>query len=464
MRPTSDFTLAEAQSLTLDAIGVGKRFVLNHQASLRYVADMDVWLAWDGKRWKLDPKVGQRQELAKDTLLGMHDEAKLALQTGNQDAFKALTNLVRTMAQKLDMVMKHAASDPRIRCMAADLDRDPYLLNCPNGTVDLRTGEIAPHDPAHLITKITATAYDPGALTADSTWLKYLSEVQPDEQIRAYLQLLVGYSMIGGVTRHIMPFLYGAPRTGKSRFVEAISNHAGDYGCTANAELFIQGGSAVSRYDMARLRGSRFISMAEFDENVKVNTSLLKQVTGGDTVPAREAYGAPFTFRPQGTLWVSTNHMPYVGTDDAAWTRVRIIPFDVSFLGREDVTLEERLANDSAVLAWIVQGAKRYCTEKWDEPQSVIEATAGMQQEQDQVKRFLAARTYNVEGGRVAFDKLYDAYINWCFTNSEKAFSSKRFGDRLSQLGYGKKPSNGTMWRHGLEMRPYITQESEVSI
>lgn len=453
MRSLADLNQSEIATTTLDAIGVANRFVFQHENEIRFVKDMGVWLTWADNRWQIEPKVGTIQEMAKATIMSLYDEAKGAVQSGDEHRNKLLLGLIRNLSGRSDVLSKLASSDPRISCESADLDRDLHLLNCPNGTVDLRTGILRKHDRVNLITKITPYDYDPKTLTPDSPWLTYLSQVQPDEEVRNYLQLLVGYSMIGGVTRHVVPFLHGKPRSGKSRFVEAIVHHAGGYGHTTNVDLFVQGGSSVSRYDLADLRGARFISMAEFDETVKVNTSLLKRVTGGDTVKARHAYGHPFEFQPQGTLWVSTNHLPYVGADDAAWSRVRRIPFNVSFLGREDVTLPERLAQDPAVLAWMVQGAIRYCAEPWSEPQSVVEATAEVQHEQDQVKRFLAEHTYNVEGGRVVSAALYATYQNWCFENGEKPRTADSLGKRLTDIGYGKQKSNGVTYRSGLEMR-----------
>lgn len=434
---------------TNDLIGVSRRFIEHHMDRVRFVADVQVWLVWDGQRWMLDAGALRVQELAKSAVLALHDEAKEALRRGEDGAHKALAGLARSSASQIDKVVKLARSAPEVMVLSKDLDAHPYLLNCTNGTVDLRTGELRPHDPADLITKLTDRAYL-GQEWRGGEFERMLERVLPDPEIRAYVQRLAGYTLIGELREHVMVFLEGPPRTGKSTFVEALRRALGDYAVTAPVELFLQGRSGP-RYEMAQVRGARLVAMAEFDEQARVNVSLVKQVTGGDALSAREIYGKAFTFKPQAIFWVSTNHFPWVGSDAAAWARVRRVPFNVSFLGEEDVALPERIARDPAVLAWAVEGCVEYCRMGLADPVSVLVATDDMRASQDTVARFVDEACDLDEEAMTPSGELYRAYVAWCADNGEKhPVTSNRFGARMGGLGFEERRTKSARCRQGL--------------
>lgn len=246
------------------------------------------------------------------------------------------------------------------------LNADPWLFNVQNGTIDLRTGKLRPHNPADLITFISPVAYDPAATCP--TWTRFLSEVfAGDLEMVAFIQRGVGWSLTGVVKERALFFLHGnAGKNGKTTLVEAIMKLVGTcgesaygYGRKVGAETFMKSrNSEDNQRKAATLAGPRFICTSEVDEDHRLDEQLVKDITGGDTLEGRRLYQEAFTFKPQFKPWMYGNHKPEIrGTDDAIWSRVRLIPFDVSFKGREDLDLADKLeAELPGILNWAIQG------------------------------------------------------------------------------------------------------------
>ena len=366
------------------------------------------WHWWDGSRWALDHGEVHAHRLLKALLRS--SMAAALTDPGLLAAIKSASSAAGTRG-----VLALAAKEPGL--WTDKVDADAHLLNCRNGTLDLNTLELRPADPADRITKVTAADYKPGA--AGPEWNRLLRESLPDPEVRAYLQRYVGLSLLGRVEEHLLVFAYGKDgRNGKGVTTYTIQKALGDYGVTATSDLLVKKGHSKSAGDYAaimQLRGARWAVMSELDKGTRLDVGALKSISGGDMQSAK-GMGKDFVnFEPSHMLIMLTNHLPVLSSDEAAaWARVRVIPYEVSFTGREDTRLTFRLQSEyEAVLAWAVEGLRAYQERGMDDPLPVREATADYRRSNDVFARFLDARCELVKGGKVRSSELHQAYDDW---------------------------------------------------
>jgi putative DNA primase/helicase len=185
-----------------------------------------------------------------------------------------------------------AESERPIAIAVDELDAQPWLLNCQNGTLDLRTGAFTEHRRGDLITRITPTEYDP--LARDARWDLFVKQVMPDEDVRRYVQKALGYSLTGTGVEGGIFLPYGPTHTGKTTILEAVLAALGEYAVAMDVETltgdrkYRDGGRA--RPDLVRLFGARVAISTEVPAGVRLDEALVKKLTGGDTFWARNGY------------------------------------------------------------------------------------------------------------------------------------------------------------------------------
>ena len=206
------------------------------------------------------------------------------------------------------------------------LNVNPWLFNCQNGTLDLRTGKLRPHNSADLITFVAPVTFDPTATCP--TWQRFLSDVfAGDQDLVAFIQRAIGWSLTGVVQERALFFLYGENgKNGKSTLVETMMKLVGicgessyGYSRKVTADTFMKSRNHDdNQRKAATLAGPRFVCTSEVAEEHRLNEQLIKDITGGDTIEARRLYQEAFTFKPQFKPWMYGNHKPTItGTDDA---------------------------------------------------------------------------------------------------------------------------------------------------
>jgi putative DNA primase/helicase len=348
-----------------------------------------------------------------------------------------------------------ASTMPGLACLPGDFDRDPWLLNCANGLLDLRTGRLRPHDPAAMCSKLAGAAYEPEAKCPG--WERFLAEVfDGDEALILYVQLAVGYCLTGSTAEDCFFLCHGGGRNGKSTFLRVLRDLFGDYAAhTDFATLTIERErQAAIRNDLARLAGARLVTAIETSEGVRFAEGVVKALTGGDPVTARFLHKEFFEFDPQFKLWLGCNHKPRVrDTSEAFWRRVRLLPFEVQFSGNRERNREELLAELRAelpgILAWAVCGCLA-----WQEvgrlplPDRVRAATEGYRVEEDVLSQFLADSCLTGPGLEVGASDLYQAYCEWCAANGEHPLSQTRFGRALGEKGFAKARTRTARWEY----------------
>lgn len=405
------------------------------------------WHVWDRQRWALDDKGA-----ATRAVLAVLKKA-LADSLLDQDLRRDVRKCEGASA--IRGVLDIAATLEAFVCSHDDLDADPYLLNTANGTLDLRIMRLRPHDPADRITAITRGAFRPEETGGE--WSSFLEQVLPDKEVRAFLQRVVGVSLLGKVVEHILPIWIGTGANGKSVCYGALLHALGDYAAPAEPELFTsrEGAHPVGQMD---LMGCRFVVVSESDKDRRLAEATMKRLTGGDRIKARHMRQGFVSFRPSHTAVLVTNHLPKVsGDDEAIWRRMRVVPFTVVVPeDQRDGRLGEHLELEAdAVLAWAVAGYADYIArgDKLAEPDSVLIATKAYRTDSDALARFLDECCYVNPNVKVPVSDLYDRWERWSALDRAEPLNSKQFGQALDRRGLApSRVSNGKRWRGGIAL------------
>lgn len=422
-------------------LGNARRLVASHGHQLRYVPAWGTWLIWDHQRWARD-ETGEIERRAKQTAEALITEAisepdderrkkrfKFAYDSQSRARITSMISLART--------------EPTIPVVPGDLDADPWAFNVANGTIDLRTGTLHPHNPAQLITKLAPVHYDPDAY--HDLWERFLHDATgKDQQLIDFLQRAVGYSLTGSTSEEVLFFVHGPAASGKSTFDDAIETTLGDYASRADFETFLARNAApgAARADIARLVGARFVNSVEVDEGARLAEGLVKTLTGGDVITTRYLYQDYFEFRPQFKLWLVANHAPKVRHgDEAMWRRILRIPFEHPIpKAQRDPAIKAALRNPDvagpAILAWAVDGCLAWQHDGLQIPDVVTRATDAYRADMDPLGDFLEDRCIFETSLWVSGDRLREEYEQWARVNGlRKTLSPNAFHDVLLEHG-----------------------------
>ena len=413
-------------------LGNAQHFAREHSGTLRHVRERRMWLAWDGTRWRRDA-TGDADRAAKQTARKLLIAAASAPEEECKAAIKWA--LATQSEGRLRAMLTLAATEPELALGADELDQDPWLLACSNGTIDLRTAKLRAHDPGDLISMATDIDYQPEAPC--ERWQEFLNEVfAGDDELIAFMQRLIGYTLTGDTREHMLAVFHGAGRNGKSTLVKILQRLLGDHATTAALETFLRArGDRGPRNDLAGLHRARLVTAAESGEGKRLDEATVKELTGGDRISARFLYAEHFQFVPRFKLVLISNHRPKIdGDDDAIWARLRLVPFLVCFEGREDKQLDSKLeAELPGILAWAVQGCQDWQREGLGQAAAVTAATAEYRADEDVLGAFLAEKC--VLEGEIEPVKLRTAYDDFCGELGEKPLAANVLGKRLSRRG-----------------------------
>lgn len=485
-QPRSEAAFDFSQFLT--DTGNAQRFAAQHAGALKYTIAHG-WLHWDGKRWKTD-ETGEVFRAARRTVAAMMRDAKDANETASTHlaelakrleageeladdptpAIKAAQKRARELQawavksqskERLAAMIALAQSEPGIAAHAGDFDRDPWLLNCQNGILDLRTGKLSPHDPAAMMTRIAGAAYIPNAPCR--TWLSFLERVQPDPEIRTFLQRSIGYALTGVTREKAFWVFHGQRDTGKSIFLGTVYSLMGEYALRAKTESFMREGQAkkggAANEDIAQFAGRRFVFASETEDSQPLAVGLLKDLTSGSLEPvrARFLHKNSFEFLPTSKIWISGNHLPVITDDDKAiWRRVQLVKFLVHIPEPEqDKSLPQRmLAELDGILAWAVQGCIDWQSDGLATPKVVANATQQYQDDSDLIGQWLGECTKETPMGKAPAKALFESYQKWCNANGLRDMSATALNRKLNERGYEKVRMNYGNAFGGIELLP----------
>lgn len=447
----------------LSDLGNAERMVAQHGCDLRYSGARRQWLLWDRYRWCAD-ETGEVDRRAAATVRSMYGEAGAMSGEAKQALLK---HALRSESNRsICAMITRAEALPGVAVRAPDLDRDPWIINCVSGVLDLRTGALRDHDRCLLLTKLAPTAHDEQA--GCPTWLAFLDRImEGNTDLISFLQRAIGYSLTGITTERVMFILHGSGKNGKSTLLETIRAMLGDYAARTPTETLMVKRDGSIPNDVARLQGARFVSASESDDGRRLAEAIIKDITGGDTITARFMRAEWFEFRPQFKLWLATNHRPLVkGTDPAIWDRLRLVPFQVRIPESEqDPTLLSKLLSElPGVFAWAVRGCLDWQRSGLAAPREVLAATSSYRQDMDVLAAFIEDCCVRGNEKFVSARALYAAYSKWCSDGGERPETQTRFGMRLSERGLNKARFNSGVRWYGLGLTSEYEQLTGSSV
>ncbi len=420
-------------------VGNAERLVHRYSDHLRHVPAWG-WLAWDGRRWARND--ARPTQLAISTVREMHRAARRAETVEEQIELKGWAKRSEAQA-RLEAMLSIAARLQPIASAADQFDRDPWLFNCRNGTIELRTGELRPHQQDDGITRLAPVEYRPDARY--EPWERFLEEVTAGQaSMSEFLQRAIGYTLTGDTSEEYVFIAHGGAGRGKTTFLEAVAAAMGDYAGSIRIEVLTDSGRTGSGHneDIARLAGRRLVTAVEASEGERLREGLFKSLTGGDTIPASLKNKPVFDFTPTFKLWMATNHVPRMRADDEGLRRrVVKLPFD-NPPAQKDRALKRRLRTVAearqAVLAWAVRGCLEWQRSELKPPPSISEATHRLWEDMDQVGQFFDDCLVFDDACRTPSRELQGAYEAWAEEQGVSfrfRVSFKRVTERLRSQG-----------------------------
>jgi putative DNA primase/helicase len=414
---------------------MAERFLAEHGTRLRYVHGIG-WHSWDGVRWledeeriDLDSAVETIKSALREAMEMPPDERDELL----KDVRKAES------ASGLEGIVKIASARYPVSTPSRALDADVVLFNTPGGTIHLDNETLQPHDRGDHITKVAGGSITDGH---NEEWEAFLVRILPDEEVRRFVQRLVGLAMLGAVREHVMPIFTGTGANGKGTFRDAIAAAFGDYAYEADPQLLMESKHERHGTFKMQLRGRRIVFCSETERDRRFAEATMKRLVGGDPIEANRMHRDPIKFDPSHTLIMLTNHLPKVSGDDpAVWRRILVVPFDVVIPVEErDPDLPRRLKEATdAVLSWAFDGWLEYREKGLAPPEAVQRRTSEYQARSDVMARFFEDRVLENPHGRVKARDLYAAWTSWCHSTGEMPTSEVAFSAAMEARGFEKK-------------------------
>lgn len=425
-------------------LATAHRIVRGHGANLRYCDALGGWMAWDVRRWARDDDAPYRCAMETVGRMLVCAAEVMAQAVGKNERAEADALLRAARRAQSEPAIRHALELARhLLAVGVEVwDRDPMRFNVVNGTIHLQTGELRPHRRDDYITRLSPVDYDPNADAP--TWLRVTSRALPDPDLLDHAQRAIGYSISGLTGEQVMFVAHGSGANAKSTIIEALRFVMGDYATHAATDTLMQSrGPRGPENDVARLRGSYFVTLTESAEGRRLDEERVKRLTGGDTITARYLYAEPFEFTPVCKLWLITNDLPRVTGGEAIWRRLRLIPFGVVIPeGERDPNLPEKLrAEAPGILAWAVRGCLAWQIQGLAPPDAVRNAGSAWRDDEDPLADWIADRCVEAPGTLTTLAALYESYTAHARAANAEPISRRVFGDRLAVRGYARAKS-----------------------
>ena len=468
----------QSSTYTWDDIGTATLMSDVYENSIRYCPQNGCWYIWDGC-WRKQGENGaisdRLQTMLNLLVIYCKEVMAKAKENDEEDPFiEDYQKYVKSIRKFTSMRNIMEVLKTMVRLPLREMDSNPYLLNTAHHAFDLKTGDIIKDITPFNVTKKTTCAL-PDFLSAKcDRWYQYIDEIMSyDEEKSKFLQRALGYSILGVNREECMFIAYGAKtRNGKGTLFSTISTVLGeDYADSAPVDLICESKTGRStdfnapQPTLAKLVGTRLVTMAESAKDVRLDAASMKTMTGRDTLVTRDLFESSFSFVPQFTLWLNTNHLPAV-TDDTVFSsnRIWVIEFNEHFTETtQDKDLKELFAkpeNRPTILKWIFDGCKDYMEQGLNPPECVRNATANYRKLHDRIGNFIEETCVIGNDKKVLRGSLYAAYRAWCCKpeNKYSPMGSTTFYNEIAMRGFPPKRQADGWYIVGID-----TDESKIS-
>ena len=436
------------------------RFEKDYGTDARFCHPWGKWIAWTGTHWTQDAD-GVVRKMAKKIPAKMWADIGKSETLMNQGTVQFAKNSSKSAGISAMLSLAQSA----LPVSVSEMDANDWLLNCPNGTVDLRTGELINHRREDFLTKICPT---PFLKNSQCPWWEtfMLSIFAGDMETITFMERLLGYALTGDVSEQIMPVFHGSGSNGKSTLLDVIQDVLGhDYTSAAPPNLLMEKKTDSHPTELAGLFGRRLVVAQETNQGARLAEGIVKQLTGGDKLQVRRMREDFWEFDPTHKLILCTNHKPRVrGNDHAIWRRLLLVPFSVTFWNpengetgepkfRRDNTLRDKLlAEAPGILARLVQACLDWQRDGLNVPDSVRAATTGYKSDSDVIGRFIAECCVTLDSLSISFANFFNAFEKWCSETGENPPSKRSVGLWFQQSNFEAGFDHGRIYK-GLALK-----------
>jgi putative DNA primase/helicase len=446
---------SESQPLVkpLNDLGNAERFVDHNGKHVRYCPELNCWFVYTDGRWIQDTGKLMYQ-MAKDTIKSIREEAKRD-DLSVEEKKNIIAHADKSSSKgRIKAMLDLAQWEDDISVNINQLDYDPWLLNCKNGTLNLRTKEFQPHNPEDMTTKMVKAPFKPDADCPE--WVNFLNKIMENDQDKIeFLQRSAGYALTGNIDEQCLFVFHGPGANGKSTFTEILRELLGGYAMHTASESLLHSRSSPIRNDIARLNGARFVSAAEIGMGRKLDEPIIKQLTGGDQVTARMLYKEFFEYKPQFKLFIAANHKPEIrGSDNGIWRRIHLVPFKMTIPSHEiDKDLPMKLRQElPGILVWAVRGCYDWQEQGLNSPASIKSATAEYRAEMDILSSFIEDKCIRQPSYKIPVGDLYEAYKTWSDFTCQEIVGKKIFGYLMRHKGFIQSKSGSIRYWKGIKL------------
>ncbi len=412
------------ENYTIDDKGISKLFADTYKEYIRFNTTSNEWYFYNGKVWLEDKKGMVAEQKAEEFV----DNLTIYANRINTDAYKdkllKYCNKLGNYKNRQNLIND---SKNVHYIMYKDLDSNDNLINCQNGTLNLKTFEFKKHNPNDLLSKITNVVYDTSKKPI--LFMKFINEIfENNEEKINYVQSLLGYSLTTNTLyEECYIFLGTTTRNGKSTLVETIAYMLGNsdgYAINIMPETLaikFNKDSRTASSDIARLNNCRFLTTSEPSKNMLIDNAFLKSITGRDRITARHLHQEEIEFIPKFKLFINTNHLPYI-TDITLFNsgRINVITFNRHFNDDEqDKLLKDKLKTQdelSGIFNWCIDGLKAFMTDGIVKPQCVLDDNMQYEKQSDMIGEYIEDRLVN-SSKSLKLKDVYEDYKKWCERN-----------------------------------------------
>lgn len=415
----------------------GNAQCLNRLYSGRFLyCDAYGWLAWNGRFWERDTAESALDRAAVDTL----KRRRLAAVDAEREAVVKCAAPTARRVRDCKTLFRSL-----VPAHVDEFDRSPDLLNVANGVIDLRTGQLSPHEPGQRFTYILPVEYD--AAADFTSWVSFLGKAVAGgdgHEMLDYLQQAVGYSLTGHTSEECLWYLYGPTRSGKGTFTETLlALLPAPLGKEVDFTSFTVKRNDPNNFDLAPLKPARLLIASESNKYESLNAGKIKTLTGGNDIYCCYKHRDHFSYRPQFKIWLVSNHELNADVDDdAAWYRLKVIEFPNGHAGNEDKAFKPRMkraANLRGVLRWAVDGARAWYASQpagLKAPVGVVSATNKQRDALDYVQSWLDECCISAPGRWASNEQLHGSYSNWCKQNGVSPKAIRGLSLALKRKGF----------------------------
>jgi putative DNA primase/helicase len=451
--------LARAQ-LTNDGFantdtGNAERLVAKHGPNFRWLTDAETFAVWNGRSWCKNE--------SGDILLPVTKEVARSIPNDDWRAKSESSGHRRSM-------IAMAKGEREVLALHDIFDRHPMLLNVENGTLDLETQELRPFCREDFLTKKARVAHDDFAgcpkFDAFMEWA-----FAGDQEVIHFMDKALGYTLTGSTAESVFFICYGLGANGKTTLIEVMTQILGpDFVHPAKFSTFVSNNKMNDpKYELATFKGSRLVTAVEPRKAGHLDEEVLKQVTGGDQIMARDIYEKNTVYYPEFKLWLAMNNMPrIVGTDEGIWRRTRLIKFSQRIDDSMKVKDFHKVLfheEGPGILNRLLRGLQAWQEEGLEMPSAIANATAEFRAEQNVIQRFFDEHTLaGKRGYHAKAGALYDRYKQWADDENEAVLRSNEFAEELKRRNFEKRRvhDDGYHW-YGVALKSAPT-ESEPSL